>query len=245
MSSPKVAGGKLVAWLGFGFGTVMSIAGNVLYTWVPRPPENAPEDWAPPTDWAPSIPSQIGAAVWSVGLLLAVEILSRVTWPEGRGWQVAKYGGAGTVAVGSAVISYGHLQHVLYAWGYGLGSYVGPLVLDGLMVVSGFALLAMGTELRPTKATAPKRPAPRVSSSTDEQRTHLPTVMVQAVKGVRVVDPPNDLSGAAGMRERARTWALESWPCTGTQIRQATGVSRSEADRARLWAKEQKEARAS
>jgi hypothetical protein len=42
------------------------------------------------------------------------------------------------------VISYGHVRDVLAAWGYGaLASYVGPLVLDGLMVVSGFALLAM------------------------------------------------------------------------------------------------------
>jgi hypothetical protein len=57
---------------------------------------------------------------------------------------LARYGGAGTVAVGSAVISYGHLREVLIAWDYGaLGAAVGPLVLDGLMVVSGFALLAM------------------------------------------------------------------------------------------------------
>jgi hypothetical protein len=59
-------------------------------------------------------------------------------------WALARYGGAGTVAVGSAVISYGHLHEVLLAWDYGaLGAAVGPLVLDGLMVVSGFALLAM------------------------------------------------------------------------------------------------------
>jgi hypothetical protein len=46
--------------------------------------------------------------------------------------------------VGSAVISYGHLHEVLIEWDYGpLGAAVGPLVLDGLMVVSGFALLAM------------------------------------------------------------------------------------------------------
>ena len=65
----------------------------------------------------------------------------------GRGpvwWALARYGGAGTVAVGSAIISYGHLHEVLLAWEYGpLGAAVGPLVLDGLMVVSGFALLAI------------------------------------------------------------------------------------------------------
>lgn len=57
---------------------------------------------------------------------------------------LARFGGAGTVAVGSAVISYGHLRDVLLAWQYGpLAAAVGPLVLDGLMVVCGFALLAM------------------------------------------------------------------------------------------------------
>jgi hypothetical protein len=53
--------------------------------------------------------------------------------------------------VGSAVISYGHLHEVLLAWDYGpLGAAVGPLVLDGLMVVSGFALLAMSRSREPT-----------------------------------------------------------------------------------------------
>jgi hypothetical protein len=67
-----------------------------------------------------------------------------VRWAPGMWWALARYGGAGTVAVGSAVISYGHLHEVLLAWDYGpLGAAVGPLVLDGLMVVSGFALLAM------------------------------------------------------------------------------------------------------
>jgi hypothetical protein len=73
-----------------------------------------------------------------------VEVLSRVRWAPGFWWALARYGGAGTVAVGSAVISYGHLHEVLLAWNYGqLGAAVGPLVLDGLMVVSGFALLAI------------------------------------------------------------------------------------------------------
>jgi hypothetical protein len=82
--------------------------------------------------------------VWPVGLLLSVEVLSRVSWAPGFWWALARYGGAGTVAVGSAVISYGHVREVLLAWGYGsLGAAVGPLVLDGLMVVSGFALLTM------------------------------------------------------------------------------------------------------
>jgi hypothetical protein len=65
--------------------------------------------------------------------------------PAGTGWALARFGGAGTVALGSAVISYGHLRAVLVAWNYSpLAAAVGPLVLDGLMLVCGFALLTNG-----------------------------------------------------------------------------------------------------
>jgi hypothetical protein len=149
------AGGQLVAGAGFVFGSVMSIAANVLHAWLPA-------DQLPP-GWAPPLTVQIGAAVWPVGLLISVEVLSRVAWPAGWQWALARYGGAGTVALGSAVISYGHLHGVLEAWGYGwLGSAVGPLVLDGLMTVSGFALLAQGkapaTDVPPTGDGPPPEP---------------------------------------------------------------------------------------
>jgi hypothetical protein len=128
-------GGRLVAWTGFVFGSVTSIAANVLHAWLPAAHE--------PPGWSPGLPPQIGAAVWPLGLMLAVEALSRIHWPSGFGWGLARYGGAGAVALGSAVISYGHLRDVLLAWQYGpLAAAVGPLVLDGLMVVCGFALLA-------------------------------------------------------------------------------------------------------
>lgn len=53
-------------------------------------------------------------------------------------------GGISNVALGSAIISYGHRRDVLLAWQYDpLAAAVGPLVLDGLVVISGFVLLAM------------------------------------------------------------------------------------------------------
>lgn len=140
------AGGRLVAWAGFVFGSVMSIAANVLHTWLPAAHQ--------PPDWTPGLAPQIGAAVWPIGLLLSVEVLSRVRWPRGWAWGLARFGGSGTVALGSAVISYGHLRDVLLAWRYGtLAAAVGPLVLDGLMVISGFALLAISLA---TSATSHK-----------------------------------------------------------------------------------------
>jgi hypothetical protein len=129
-------GARFVAWLGFAFGSIMSVAANVLHTWLPV-------DTMPP-GWTPGVAPQVGSAVWPIGLLISVEVLSRVQWRPGFLWGVARYGGAGIVAVGSGVISYGHLREVLLAWGYGHpGAEVGPLVLDGLMVVCGFALLSM------------------------------------------------------------------------------------------------------
>ncbi|EHR62642.1 DUF2637 domain-containing protein [Saccharomonospora cyanea] len=135
-------GARLVAWLGFGFGTVISVAANVLHAWIP--PEGAAEAWRP------GLAPQLGAAVWPVALLLSVEVLSRVAWPAGWQWAAAKFGGVVAVAAGAAVISYGHIRDVLVHWGYGTaGAHVGPLVVDGLMIVCGFALLALSREIKP------------------------------------------------------------------------------------------------
>lgn len=146
-SAETAPGGRLVSWVGFVFGSIMSVAANVLHTWLPVS--------VMPLGWSPGIASQVGAAVWPIGLLLSVEVLSRVKWHAGIWWSLARYGGAGTVALGSGVISYGHLRDVLAAWGYGtLAAHVGPLVLDGLMVISGFALLAMSTRHNGNKGAA-------------------------------------------------------------------------------------------
>ncbi|WP_394614503.1 DUF2637 domain-containing protein [Lentzea sp. JNUCC 0626] len=145
------ADGLLVAWAGFVFGSIMSIAANVLSTWLPAAHQ--------PAGWSPGLAPQIGAAVWPIGLLVSIEVLSRVRWPRGWFWVLARFGGIGVVALGSAIISYGHLRDVLIAWHYRpLAAAVGPLVLDGLMVLCGFALLAISRS---------RRSAPRVQTTLD------------------------------------------------------------------------------
>src|SRR5690606_2956858 len=131
-----------VAWAGFLFGSAMSIGGNILYTWMPRPPEGAPDGWVPPPDWAPSGWAQIGAAAWPTALLISVEVMSRVDWPDESLWKLARWGGITAVALGSAIISYGHLSHVLSEWDYGFGAYIGPLAIDGRTTLCGCAILA-------------------------------------------------------------------------------------------------------
>lgn len=140
--------GRLVAWVGFVFGSVTSVAANVLAARIP--PMHAP------AGWTPSLTAEVGAAVWPLALLLSVEVLSRVRMPSDWYWKLAKVGGSIAVAGGSAVISYGHIHDVLLTWRYsGAGAGVGPLVIDGLMVLSGFGLLAIS-----------RRPVPRADTGT-------------------------------------------------------------------------------
>jgi hypothetical protein len=141
------ASGKFIARLGFTLGSVVSIAANVVWVWL-HPPAGAA------SDWVPSLEQQIMAAAWPTFLLITVEIMTRVRWPHGGLWIAARFGGVGVVALGSAIISYGHHHDVLLKWQYsGIGASVGPLVVDGFMVVTGFALLAIAQGARKAEAT--------------------------------------------------------------------------------------------
>jgi hypothetical protein len=133
---------RLVAWAGFVFGSLVSIGGNILAVWVP------PKGAGP--DWSPTLASQFGAGVWPVALLIAVEVLSRTAWPlltHARWWQklitrLLTYGAVCGVALFAATISYQHIRDVLLFWNYpDLSAGVGPLVIDGLMVISGYAMV--------------------------------------------------------------------------------------------------------
>ena len=130
-------GARFTAWFGFTFGSVVSVAANWLAAWLPAPDM--------PPDWHPGLAAQLGAAVWPIALVVSVEVLTRTAWGDGRHWLAVRFGGVTVVALGSGVISYNHIHDVLLSWGYDpLSAGIGPLVVDGLMVISGFALLTMG-----------------------------------------------------------------------------------------------------
>jgi hypothetical protein len=189
----RINGGKLAAWGGFGFGSVASIAANILYTWIPHPPEGVdPKTWVAPQGWAPSLAAQIGAAAWPVALLISVEILSRVAWRPGYQWMAARYGGVGLVALGSAVISYGHLNGVLLDWGYDeIGAMVGPLVIDGLMTISGFALLSMSDHQITQKADeSPDQTDTPGDNAADEAPTQPESIDEQVAAFAAELDEP-------------------------------------------------------
>ncbi|MET1035210.1 MAG: DUF2637 domain-containing protein [Arthrobacter sp.] len=153
------ANGRVFATAGFVLGVVVSVAGNVAHTWYPTVAQMADLEKAGLTasDWKPEIGAQAFAAVFPIALFIVVEVLSRVDWPKASAWTLARFGGAGLVAVVAAVASYLHLHGLLRIYGEdALTAAIGPLAVDGLMIVSGVALLAIARQkqaaLSPTAA---------------------------------------------------------------------------------------------
>ncbi len=77
-------------------------------------------------------------------MLLAVEVLARVDWPDEARWVALRFGGLVPVAVVAAVVSYRHLSGLLDFYGEDpLTVVIGPAGVDGLMVVATGALTAL------------------------------------------------------------------------------------------------------
>jgi hypothetical protein len=132
-----------IGWARSGFltGILTSVAANIARTFIP--PEHAPPGWHP------ELGAIFAAAFWPVALLISIEIISRVQWPDGWGWWLVRYGGLTTVAAIAAIISYRHMSGLLAAYGEsGLSAAIGPLAVDGLMVVSSGAMLAIADNVR-------------------------------------------------------------------------------------------------
>jgi hypothetical protein len=85
----------------------------------------------------------VGAVFWPIALFVAIEILARTTWPNGARWVIVRFLGLLPVAVVAAIVSYGHLSGLLGHYGESsLTAHLGPLAVDGLMVMASSALMA-------------------------------------------------------------------------------------------------------
>jgi Protein of unknown function (DUF2637) len=156
------------AYTGAALGGGVSIAANVAHSYVP------PTDWVPAStseEFSPQLGAVIGAVVWPLALFVAVEILARTPWPAGRRWVAVRYLGLVPVALVAAFVSYRHLSGLLaYYHEDSLTAAIGPLAVDGLMVMATAALLAAGhrrhtgpDSISDGEATHPATPSDRAS----------------------------------------------------------------------------------
>ena len=135
ISNPHATSGRGWGYAGAVLGGLVSIAANVAHSYVPPAHASA--------DWRPAIGDVVGAVFWPVALFVAIEILARTGWPSGKRWVVVRFLGLLPVAVVAAIVSYGHLSGLLAHYGESaLTSHLGPLAVDGLMVMASSALMA-------------------------------------------------------------------------------------------------------
>jgi hypothetical protein len=120
--------GHAVALGGFVFGIAGSVMANVLHAALS----------------GAGVAAILASAFWPVALLLATEVLIRVQWPEGAWYGLARFGGLSAVAVVAGLVSYSHMSALLGSWGEPWAvSHLGPVAVDGLMVLCAAALLAI------------------------------------------------------------------------------------------------------
>jgi hypothetical protein len=146
-----LASGRFWAYVGSTLGAAVSIAANIAHSYVP--PQQAADDWAPQPG------AVVGAVVWPVFLFIAVEILARVAWPDGLTWQLLRWAGITPVAFVAAFVSYRHLSGLLaYYSEESLVSILGPLAVDGLMVMATAALIATSHTTPSTEPSTAEQP---------------------------------------------------------------------------------------
>lgn len=172
------------ASVAFLLGVAVSVAANVAHTY-----------YIPGAAGRPPIGAQLAAAFYPLALLLVVEILARVPWPSTWAWSAARYGGASVVAAVAAVVSYRHMAALLIAYGEdALTARIGPLAVDGLMVVASLALLAIGHQAHsePVRVAVLPPAAPVVATMAPDgegQAAALVDVAADPVPSGLLVDP--------------------------------------------------------
>ena len=162
-----IGGGRAWAYLGAALGGLVSIGANTAHSYVP--PSGAPADWRPPAG------AVVGAVFWPIALFVTIEIFARTSWPSARRWLSVRLIGLVPVALVAAAVSYSHLSGLLAYYGEDrLTVLIGPLAVDGLMVMSSAAILATmperaGTAGEPASEGIYERPPERVLEPTKKR----------------------------------------------------------------------------
>lgn len=125
-------GAAATAWLALVLGVGASVGANILHTLTVI------------GDGTGNLPQVAGAAFWPVALVVAIEVMARVRWPQSVGYALVRFAGVGAVAIVAAVVSYRHMSGLLTHWGEDpLSAHLGPIAVDGLVTVGALALLAI------------------------------------------------------------------------------------------------------
>lgn len=157
--SARTSNGRGWAYVGTTLGGAVSLAANAAHSYVA--PAGAPATWRPHTG------AILFAVFWPIALFVSIEMLARVRWRTGALWVVVRYVGLVPVATVAAIVSYQHLAGLLATYGENrLTVIIGPLAVDGLMVLSAAAVMA--TTPRRTE-TAPEPVLPQVPETPPEQ----------------------------------------------------------------------------
>ena len=193
--------GRGWAYAGAILGGAVSIAANVAHSYVP--PEHASAGWSPHGG------AVIGAVFWPVALFVAIEILARTAWPTGRQWLTIRLVGLLPVALVAAVVSYRHLSGLLAFYREdGLTATIGPLAVDGLMVMATGALIAAARR----RATTTEATAPDATGAPDTRADTAPDIDASTAP----ITAPGD--GPDASRTSTRTPRRTSRPNTGKAV---------------------------
>lgn len=166
MSTTKPArSGRPWAYVGSLTGGAVSIAANVAHTYMP--PAGTPAGAV----YHPHSFAVVVAVFWPFAVFIAIEILARIDWPTATSSTVLRMAGFVPLALVAAVVSYRHLSALLKFYGEDTVTYViGPLAVDGLMVMSTGALIVTGVK------RAAQAIAEAVQSATGDREDTAPDV---------------------------------------------------------------------
>lgn len=195
-SRRKRDGGRIWAYAGSGIAATISIWANI--------------SWAVSHNGHDPVAITI-AAIWPCIFLLALEINWRSLMRP-----IFRWVGLTPIAAVAGVISYEHVRQLLIAQGYSqLTATLGPIAIDGLMVVAAGSLLGGGSPGRATTPTSTPPPEKPVA--------YTPPVALPAVTDT-ASDPAAAMAADLSARGVKRADALR-------QIMAATGVSQRTAER--------------
>lgn len=187
-SPAPATNGRAWAYLGAALGVALSITANILHSYVPP---------ARSIGWRPHPGAIVFAGLWPVILLVAIEILARVTWREGWLYVALRFGGLVPLASVAALVSYRHLSGLLRFYGDDrLSAALGPLAIDGLMVMASAALIATAGVTTAPLSTPEPVPVPVVAPA--PVRAPVKPVRPRPRKTGRVVKTDAELVIALG-----------------------------------------------